>query len=525
MNDRYDIEAIKRALNIEQVMERYGLILKRTGPDQLMAECPFHPDKTPSLSIAPSKGLWHCFGCETSGDVIGFVEKMEGVGFQPALARAAEFAGVSPLLALPKSANGTATKKPPIGDAGNTLEETTQPKVNGPAPNAASPQVVDTYRYINGRGELQYEVVRLTPKRFRIRRPDGNGGWHWNLGDTPRVLFRLPRVLAAEEVFLVEGERDCLTLEAGGVVGTTASGGASQPWLSQYVEVLAGKNVTIIPDNDSAGFNHAFRAAQSLIGKAASVKLVELPSVKEKGDVSDWIESGHTVEELLGVVTPSPVMTLDDLRRWGREHGIDSNCVASSTKTADWPSPKPLSASLPAVEPFDSELLPGPLRDYVVDIAARLQVPVDFPAATIVVALAGAIGRRAGIHPKVHDDWEVVPNLWGGIVGRPGLMKSPCISAVLKPLVKMQSKAMERYKRDLERYESELKKHKILESVWEKESKKAAGDGIGIDDFCPASAGTGEKRSAVKLTERTHEKATKALHSRREGRRSEAAFD
>ena len=43
--------------------------------------------------------------------------------------------------------------------------------------------------------------------------------------------------------------------------------------------------------------------------------------------------------------------------------------------------------------------------------------------------------------------------------------------------------------------------------------------------ICPASAGTGEKRSAVKLTERTHEKATKALHSRREGRRSEAAFD
>ncbi len=77
------------------------------------------------------------------------------------------------------------------------------------------------------------------------------------------------------------------------------------------------------------------------------------------------------------------------------------------------------------------------------------------------MTLAGAVSRRAVVTPMEHDKtWIVVPNLWGGIVGRPGLMKSPCIRAVMAPLRQLQFEAMQQYKSDLEDYQREL-------DVWE----------------------------------------------------------
>ena len=90
-----------------------------------------------------------------------------------------------------------------------------------------------------------------------------------------------------------------------------------------------------------------------------------------------------------------------------------------------WPDPLPLSEGLPPVEPFDYDLLPPMLRRRVEDIAEHMQCPPDFPAVAMLVVLASVIGRRLGIAPKRADDWVVVPNLWGVVIGRPGSMKSP----------------------------------------------------------------------------------------------------
>ena len=99
-----------------------------------------------------------------------------------------------------------------------------------------------------------------------------------------------------------------------------------------------------------------------------------------------------------------------------------------------WPDPQPIPCSLLPVEEFDDELLPISLRAWVTDIANRMQCPPDFPAVGAMVALSSVIGRKACIRPKRHDDWQVVPNLWGVIVGRPGVMKSPALAEVMKPL-------------------------------------------------------------------------------------------
>jgi putative DNA primase/helicase len=90
---------------------------------------------------------------------------------------------------------------------------------------------------------------------------------------------------------------------------------------------------------------------------------------------------------------------------------------ARHVQASAWANPTPIPNALLPVDPFNSELLPPALRKWVMDIADRMQCPPDFPAVGAMVALSSVIGRKACIRPKRHDDWQVVPNLWGAIVG------------------------------------------------------------------------------------------------------------
>jgi len=130
-----------------------------------------------------------------------------------------------------------------------------------------------------------------------------------------------------------------------------------------------------------------------------------------------------------------------------------------------WPEPRPLSAALAEVCPFDPELLPETLRPWVLDVAERLQVPTDYPAAALIVMLAGALGRRAFIRPQRHDNWRVIPNLWGAIVGRSGVMKSPVLHAVMGPLRRRQSVAMTVYESEMEAYQRQLQQQRVQKRI------------------------------------------------------------
>jgi hypothetical protein len=121
-----------------------------------------------------------------------------------------------------------------------------------------------------------------------------------------------------------------------------------------------------------------------------------------------------------------------------------------------WPTPRPLASALAEVCPFDPDLLPETLRPWVLDWAERLQVPLDYPAAALTVMLAGAIGRRAWIRPLRHDQWVVNPNLWGAIIGRSGVMKSPVLRAALGPLRRRQALAMTVYESEKDLYQRQL---------------------------------------------------------------------
>ena len=123
--------------------------------------------------------------------------------------------------------------------------------------------------------------------------------------------------------------------------------------------------------------------------------------------------------------------------------------VAGGTKEDGWGQPDPLPERA-KVMPFRIELLPKPLRKWVQDISDRMQCPPDFPAVAMICALSSMIGQKVCIRPKRHDDWSVVANLWGFIVGRPGLMKTPCVQQATAHLRKFEFDAAEEFNKSVE---------------------------------------------------------------------------
>ncbi|MCK4415190.1 MAG: hypothetical protein KAY32_16785 [Candidatus Eisenbacteria sp.] len=158
------------------------------------------------------------------------------------------------------------------------------------------------YNYDDAAGRLLYQACRFDPKRFKLRRPDGNGEWIWNLEGVRPVLYGLPALLARSEepVFIPEGEKDADRLGELGLLATTNPMGAGN-WRPEYSEFLRERDVRILPDNDEPGRRHAESVGQLLVGVAASIKFVELPGLGKGGDISDWLVT-HSKQDLESLV-------------------------------------------------------------------------------------------------------------------------------------------------------------------------------------------------------------------------------
>ncbi len=166
-------------------------------------------------------------------------------------------------------------------------------------------KIVATYDYVDAKGNLLFQVVRYEPKAFKQRRPNGKGGWIWNMQGVSVVPYCLPKILKATRVYICEGEEDVKALQILGLTATTNPGGAGK-WQEAFSKYFQGKEVVIIPDNDEAGREHAQDVARKLTGVAASIKVVELPGLPPKGDPRDWVRAGGTAEVLEALVNNAP---------------------------------------------------------------------------------------------------------------------------------------------------------------------------------------------------------------------------
>ena len=239
-----------------------------------------------SLAVSLDKGTWHDHEAGRGGGVLDLVQERKALDHDAALAWLHDQGHI------PKAERG------------------------GSAPK----RQVAAYDYTSADGELLFQVVRFEPKDFRPRRPDGQGGWHWNMQGVRRVLYRLPKVLAEVEagrpVYIAEGEKAADAVAALGVAATCSPGGAGK-WRAEYGAALAGAHVVVLSDNDPQattpegeprwhpdgrpvlpGQDHAADVAKHLQSVAASVRVVMLPGLPLKGDVADWIAAGGTLAQL-----------------------------------------------------------------------------------------------------------------------------------------------------------------------------------------------------------------------------------
>jgi 5S rRNA maturation endonuclease (ribonuclease M5) len=234
---------------------------KPSGENSWLCHCPAHQDNTPSLSVSLSDGKILCY-CHAGCSQESVIDKLKNMGLWD--------------------------------------EKKTEIKAKTKTKTKKKGKLIKSYDYIDQDGQVLYQVCRFEPKNFMQRKPDGRGGWTWSLKGISRILYNLPAVLASDKVFICEGEKDADAISALGSVGTTNAGGASN-WIPEYSTCLSDKECIILPDNDGPGMKHAQKIAKSLSGVAKSVKIIELPDLPQKGDVSDWISSGNTMDSILAL--------------------------------------------------------------------------------------------------------------------------------------------------------------------------------------------------------------------------------
>lgn len=249
----------KAKMTVNEVLPKLEKVRKCTSGWNAL--CPSHNDKTRSLSITEKDGktLMKCFaGCDVQTIV---------------------------------------------SDLGLTMNDLFSEKLNGFQPKSVSKKrVKEIYDYTDEHGKLLYQSVRYEPKGFSQRRPNGNGDYIWNLQDTRLVLYRLPEILNAEMVFVVEGEKDVEAIRQNKGYFATCNPAGALKWRDEYNEFLRDKTAVILPDNDEPGRKHALQVAHSLYGIAKEILIIPIPNLKPKGDVSDFFQDGGTIDDIIGMI-------------------------------------------------------------------------------------------------------------------------------------------------------------------------------------------------------------------------------
>lgn len=129
--------------------------------------------------------------------------------------------------------------------------------------------------------------------------------------------------------------------------------------------------------------------------------------------------------------------------------------IANAKPVSAWPDPLPLPGGLLPVPAFDTAMLPDAFRPWIEDVAERMQVPPEYAAVPAMIGAGSVIGNRIAIRPKARDDWQEVPNLWGMIIGRPGVLKSPTTGQAMKPLGALAAAAYDVWQSELAEWKAD----------------------------------------------------------------------
>ncbi len=415
--ERADVKQIKDRTDIVAVISRYVTLTK--AGSNYKGRCPFHKDDTPSLSVSPEKGLWHCFGCGAGGDVIGFLMKIENITFVEAAERLAAEAGLS------FSAGKTDDSRDELFEISTAVSRWfTDNLINSPKGRRARQYLLkrgypeDAWQRFGlgytpaGWDNLKkqfanrYSLNRLielglvikkndgsTYDRFRDRvifpildlsgRPIAFGGRSFDgqpkyLNSPKTALFdkgnqlyglswaREPMQKAGKAI-LVEGYTDVISLHLAGITNAVGSMGTS---LTQGQARLLGrfvKDAVISYDRDTAGGMASLRGMGILRNNGLSVKVVKLPE-NDDPDTLLRRDGAERMQQLIESAAPFHVFYIESLKE---RHDIKSISGKES--------------ALEEARPFFQEIRSLPLRQ---EIASRLAELLDLPFDNLIQELS-----------------------------------------------------------------------------------------------------------------------------------------
>ena len=361
----------------EEVLEKidprsfYNRELKRLGEPNskgwAQAICPFHNDKTPSLSVNLQKGHFHCFGCNAKGSIFDFYMKRYNADFPAAVRDLGEIAGIRKTTAEEIKNQIKLVRRRTLTST-DEIDYKSFKHIRYGVP-------VKVYDYTDADGKVLYRSCRYEDAdgNKHFRQCDANG--FGRVKHIDKVPYRLPEILKSDAVFIVEGEKDADNLSKIGFTATSNVGGAGK-WLESYNEHFENKDIIIVPDNDDAGRNHAQKVKKSLRGTAKSIKIVDLPGLEEKGDVSDWIDNGGTKETLNEIVNNTKA--------------VQQTVRSKKLKSIRLPSPA-----------FPYEVISGLAGKFTEIYSKSLEVPKEFLYMSYLTCLGTYLSDKVTINSEI----------------------------------------------------------------------------------------------------------------------------
>ena len=307
------------------------------------------------------------------------------------------------------------------------------------------------------------------PQTWRKHRTTGEYRWRWKNVPSPRPLYgaELLAQRPKADVWVAEGEGKCDALRRifPDCVVVSPMGGAKAPHKSDWIPLL-GRHVKIWRDNDQAGEGFERAVFGLLRGIAASVVAVDVERLialdggnrPANRKVAGWDAA-------------------DAEREWTDLDALRAAVLASIKRpeSSGWgPLGNLGAAKLPPVLPFDPRLLPEPFMTWAVDESERMPCAIDFVAVSIIVFAASVVGASCGLRPKRDDNWIVAIIFWGMLIGPPGDMKSPAMTAAAKPLLVLIKEAKAKHEEEMLAYGVEKRRYDALMGALEERMKKAA---------------------------------------------------
>lgn len=282
---KISVQEIKSQVTLSSLLIEFGWP-SPCNSNKYRSRCLFHGGHNPtSFSADLSRNTWKCFSCGRSGDQIAFVMQAMNCDFKTAFRWLADRQGINPMENMEKKKLTKQLIKKKYNSELTAMGERSPETKRTRSKTLGFMKIVETYDYYDESGKPIYQVVRYEPKTFRIRHKKNNK-YEWGMKGLRKVLYNLPGILKAKEIWVVEGEKDAKNLINLEFAATCNAGGAGN-WDESYTEFLSGKDIIICPDNDEAGARHAEIVMKSVKANATTVTLLQIPPPSK--DVSDFI--------------------------------------------------------------------------------------------------------------------------------------------------------------------------------------------------------------------------------------------